>query len=273
MKLGLAPLTLFRPPPLELVRCAGEAGYDAIGFQLGLQDVPVSPLATDRNFLKEARDLVKRWNLEVMEVSNVVFEPDRTFEEGKMLIDFAVEVGASIVQATVWDSERERVVERVAALADYASDVNLGITIEYMPYSRCVSFDDALSIVRASGKDNVYVLLDALHFVRSGGVISDLERDESSAYSFVQLCDARAETPKYDDLRYESINDRLPLGEGATNLGAIMDLIDTDLPLSLEIPCQRLKDLPLVDQAREHLRIAREFLAPYESRWAAIPGH
>lgn len=273
MKLGLAPLTLFRPPPLELVQCAGAAGYDAVGFQLGLQEVPVSPLASDRDFLKDALGLVKRWNLEVMEVSNIVFEPDRTFEEGKILIDFAVAIGASIVQATVWDGERDRVVERVAALADYAKGVDLGITIEYMPYSQCVSFDDALSIVRASGKDNVYIVLDALHFARSGGVVADLERSESSAYSFVQLCDARAKAPDHDDLRYESVNDRLPLGEGAIDLGGIMDHISTELALSLEIPCQRLKDLPLVDQAREHLRIARDFLAPYESRWMATPTH
>ena len=267
MKLGLAPLTLFRPPPLALVAAAGEAGYDAVGFQLGLQEVPVSPLATDAHFLDEARAQLARWDLEVMEVSNVVFEADRTFDEGRVLIDFAVEIGASIVQATVWDDNRDRVVERLAALAEYAGGVGLEISLEYMPYSRCVSFDDALSIAVASGKDNVRVVLDTLHFVRSGGVLGDLERDEASKYSFVQLCDARAETPAYADLRDESVNDRLPLGEGAVDLAGILERIPTDLPISLEIPCRRFRDLPLVDQAREHLVIARSFLAPFGSRW------
>ena len=267
MKLGLAPLTLFRPPPLDLVRYAGEAGYDAVGFQLGLQDMPVSPLAGDAQFLKEAKALLKRWNLSVMEVSNIVFEPERTFDEGRVLIDFAKQIGASIVQATVWDDEQDRVVERLIALADYAKGLDLGITIEYMPYSQCQGFNEAYDLVRASERSNVHVLLDTLHFSRSGGVLADLDRKEASSYSFIQLCDARAKAPAPEDLRYESVYDRLPLGEGDLELGAILERVPTDLPVSLEIPCQRLKDLPLVDQARTHLRIAREFLAPYAHRW------
>jgi len=267
MKLGLAPLTLFRPPPLDLVRCAGEAGYDAVGFQLGLQDMPVSPLAVDAQFLKDAKDLLERWNLSVMEVSNIVFEPERTFDEERVLIDFARQIGASIVQATVWDDEHDRVVERLIALADYAKSLDLGITIEYMPYSKCQGFNEAYSLVKASERSNVYVLLDTLHFSRSGGVAADLDRKEASSYSFIQLCDAKSTVPAPDDLRYESVYDRLPLGEGALELGAILEKVPTNLPVSLEIPCQRLKDLPLVEQAREHLRIAREFLVPYSNRW------
>ncbi len=267
MKLGLAPLTLFRPPPLDLVRYAGEAGYDAVGFQLGLQDMPVSPLAGDAQFLKEAKALLERWNLSVMEVSNIVFEPERTFDEGRVLIDFAKQIGASIVQATVWDGEEDRVVERLAALADHAKDQDLGITIEYMPYSQCQGFNEAYRLVSACGRSNVHILLDTLHFSRSGGVLADLDREEANLYSFIQLCDARREAPAPEDLRYESVYDRLPLGEGALELGAILERVPTDLPVSLEMPCQRLKDLPLVDQAREHLRIAREFLAPYAHRW------
>jgi len=267
MKLGLAPLTLFRPPPLDLVKYAGEAGYDAVGFQLGLQDMPVSPLADDAQFLKDAKDLLERWNLAVMEVSNIVFEPERTFDEGRVLIDFARQIGASIVQATVWDDEHDRVVERLIALADYAKSLDLGITIEYMPYSMCQGFHEAYSLVKASERSNVYVLLDTLHFSRSGGVIADLDRKEASSYSFIQLCDAKSVVPAPEDLRYESVYDRLPLGEGALELGAILEKVPTNLPVSLEIPCQRLKDLPLVEQAREHLRIAREFLVPYSNRW------
>lgn len=269
MKLGLAPLTLFRPPPLELVRCAGEAGYDAVGFQLGLQEIPVSPLAWDPEFLREAKSMLAQWNLEVMEVSNIVFEPERTFEEGRVLIDFAVEIGASIVQATVWDEDRGRVVDRLTALAEYASPFGLDITIEYMPYSRCVDFDDALSLSRATGRDNVRVLLDTLHFARSGGKVADLDGEDIRAYSFVQLCDARAEAPTYENLRHESVYDRLPLGEGAIPLVDILQKISTALPISLEIPCQRLKDLSLADQAREHLRLARAYLQPFVSRWDA----
>lgn len=267
MKLGLAPLTLFRPPPLDLVKYAGEAEYDAVGFQLGLQDMPVSPLADDAQFLKDAKDLLERWNLAVMEVSNIVFEPERTFDEGRVLIDFARQIGASIVQATVWDDEHDRVVERLIALADYAKSLDLGITIEYMPYSMCQGFHEAYSLVKASERSNVYVLLDTLHFSRSGGVIADLDRKEASSYSFIQLCDAKSIVPAPGDLRYESVYDRLPLGEGALELGAILEKVPTNLPVSLEIPCQRLKDLPLVEQAREHLRIAREFLVPYSNRW------
>ena len=268
LKLGLAPLTLFRPHPLELVRCAGEAGYEAVGFQLGLQEVPVSPLVGDASFLREAKTLIDHYGLEVMEVSNIVFEPNRTFAEGQLLIDFAVEMGASIVQATVWDEDRARVVERLAHLCEYAEQFSLDITVEYMPYSKCVSFDDALSLVVATGRSNAKILLDTLHFHRSHGDVSDLSRPVADRYSFIQLCDARAGEPAFADLREESVWDRLPCGEGAIPLREIVSIIPTALPVSLEIPCRRLQSLPLLDQAREHLRLAREFLTPFADRWS-----
>lgn len=261
MKLGLAALTLFRPPPLDLVRYAGEAGYEAVGFQLGLQQVPVSPLATDPSFIASARSELERWNLEVMEVSNIVFEPGRTFDEGRVLIDFAAQIGAQIVQATIWDDESSRVVDRLGALARYAATVGLGITIEYMPYSKCRGFDDALALIDACGAENLYVLLDMLHFTRSGGSLADLARPEASRYSFVQLCDARAKRPADEDLREESLYDRLPAGEGAVDIRGILERCPRELPVSLEAPCARLRDLPLGEQAAEHLRIARAYLA------------
>jgi sugar phosphate isomerase/epimerase len=269
MKLALAPLTLFRPPPLDVVIAAGQAGYDAVGFQLGLQGVPVSPLATDRDFLTAARTELDRFGLSVLEVSNIVFEPDRTLDEGKALIDFAAAVGALTVQATVWDTELARVTDRLGDLCRYAAEAALTLTVEFMPYSAVRTRAEALDLVRATGEPNAKVLLDTLHFIRSGGTVADLGGPDDHDLFFVQLCDAGAQAPPFAELREEAIGRRLPLGEGALPLAGIMDRLPTDLPLSLEIPCARLKGLSNIGQATEHLAIARRFLAPWSARWTA----
>jgi sugar phosphate isomerase/epimerase len=269
MKLALAPLTLFRPPPLEVVTAAGEAGYDAVGFQLGLQEVPVSPLASDPTFLKAALSELDRFGLSVLEVSNIVLEPGRTIDEGRLLIDFAAAVGAFTVQATVWDHERGRVVDRLGVLCGHAAAAGLTITVEFMPYSAVRNLGDARDLVRSTDAENARVLLDTLHFVRSGGTIDDLDDEAVQSFQFVQLCDAVAKAPDFDHLREEAIGRRLPLGEGALPLDAIMDRLPTDLPLSIEAPCQRLAGLANVAQATEHLEIARRFLAPWADRWQA----
>jgi sugar phosphate isomerase/epimerase len=178
-------------------------------------------------------------------------------------------VGARTVQATVWDPELGRVTDRLGEICRYAADAGLTITVEFMPYSSVPSLGAALDLVRATGQPNAKVLLDTLHFIRSGGALAELGGPDDAEFFFVQLCDARAVAPAFADLRAEAIGDRLPLGEGALPLSEIMGLLPSNLPLSLEIPCARLKDLPYAAQAVEHLAIARRFLEPWAERWTA----
>jgi sugar phosphate isomerase/epimerase len=260
MELALAPLTLHRPNPLDGITAAAEAGYDLTGIQLGLYGQPLSPLAHDPEFVAAAQAALARGGIGVLEVSNVVFDEDFVPDRAESLVAVAKRVGARLVQAVCWDPERDRAAEHLALTADAAAAEGLSVALEFMPYSETRNLRDALDLVEAAGRRNVGLLLDTLHFFRSGGVVADLASLDPGKVLVIQLSDARAAAPVHEQLRAESTGNRLIPGDGELPLRELLASLPSERPISLEVPLRALADRPLVEQARTVLDGSRRFL-------------
>ncbi|HVB06941.1 MAG TPA: TIM barrel protein [Acidimicrobiales bacterium] len=261
MEFSLAPLTLHRPHPLEAIAAAGEAGYDLTGIQLALYGQPLSPLAREPEFLEAARRALTAAGLPVLEVSNVVLDEDFSLDDAAAIVAFAEGVGARFVQSVSWDPERGRAAAHLAAVAGLAAERGLTVAFEFMPYSATRSLAEALALLEDSGAPNVVLLLDSLHFFRSGGAVAELAAVPAARLGILQLSDARAEAPPFDALRAESTADRLVPGDGELPLAEMVEALPDGLPVSLEVPCRALEGLALADQARAVLEGSRRFFA------------
>jgi hypothetical protein len=65
-----------------------------------------------------------------------------------------------------------------------------------------------------------------------------------------QICDASAAPPLDGDLRTEARTRRFYPGEGELPIGAMLDNMPPDIPVSVEAPCQRYAHLPVVERGR-----------------------
>lgn len=263
MEIALAPLTLHRPHPLEVITTAAEAGYDLTGIQLGLYGQPLSPLANDPDFLAAAAKALKSGGIGVLEVSNIVL--DEHFQKGDAtaLVSFAAAVGARLVQVVGWDPEPERAAAHLAFAADFATDVGLDLAVEFMPYSRTRTLGDARALIAAAGRPNVKVFLDSLHLFRSGGSVAEvaaLVAADPGSIVVIQLSDAPRSAPAPEQLRPESVGDRLVPGEGELALCELLAVLPAGLPVSVEVPNRALEDRALLEQARVVLAGTRRFL-------------
>jgi sugar phosphate isomerase/epimerase len=112
-----------------------------------------------------------------------------------------------------------------------------------------------------SGRTNASVLIDALHFSRSGGVPSDIAGIDGSLLRYAQICDAAAIIPgERSDLIREARSGRLLPGEGALPLRELVAVLPATIPLSIEAPVRATAGLPPLERARRAYRSMRALL-------------
>ena len=108
------------------------------------------------------------------------------------------------------------------------------VDLEFMPYRGVASFSDAAEVVERADRPNAFILLDALHFERSGSDLTDLRNLDPKLLGTFQICDGPKQPPA--DLVAESRLHRSLPGEGEFALGDMIDALPADLPLGVEVP-------------------------------------
>ena len=258
--ISIAPLTLFRPDPLELIEAAGAAGFNLVDLQFGVQDQPLDPRYVDSGFVGQVRAALRSRGLEVLDVGSIALSPELDPAVPPALVRFASDVEARIVHVTDWDPEAERTIDRFGQLCDLAAGPGLQVAIEFMPYSCTRTLDDASGLVAAVSRGNAGIALDTLHLIRSGGSPTAIRNVPPAMFSFIQLADAPRDAPPTDRLREEALGRRLLPGEGELPLDEIVDALPA-LAVSVEVPCHANRHLAPTDQARLALEATKRFLA------------
>jgi sugar phosphate isomerase/epimerase len=258
--ISIAPLTLFRPDPLDLIEAAGAAGFNLVDLQFGVQDQPLDPRYVDPGFVGQIRTALRSQGLEVLDVGSIALSPDLDPAVPGALVRFASEVGARIVHITDWDPEPERTIDRFGEICDLAVEPGLQVAIEFMPYSYTRTLDDASALIAAVRRGNAGIVLDTLHLMRSGGSPAAIRNVPPAMLSFIQLADAPRHAPPAGRLREEALGGRLLPGEGELPLDDIFDALPA-IPVSVEVPSDANRHLALVEQARLALDSTTRFLA------------
>jgi sugar phosphate isomerase/epimerase len=109
------------------------------------------------------------------------------------------------------------------------------------------------------------LLIDALHWNRSGGTLADLEAIPPRWLSYAQLCDAPMPGANPNDpeaILIEAIDGRVPLGQGGLPLAELVTRLPDGLPVAIEERSKTLRDAypDLNERARAVARTSRAFL-------------
>jgi sugar phosphate isomerase/epimerase len=248
--LALAPLSLHRPTSPVMVCAAAAAGYQGVGLRLALPGGKLAPECIDDKALAALGQLTRDEGIEVFEISNVELVADFDLDAARRAIAAGAELGARYLQVVDWDPELARAIDNLGRLTALAVEAELRVAFEFMAYSNAPRIEDARELLATLEPDQGGIILDILHFVRSGGVADALVGSRNDDIAFVQLCDGHADPPPRDRLRNEAVTDRLPPGEGAFPIAGILHALGCQGTISVEAPCRELAGRPLDEQAR-----------------------
>lgn len=244
-RLGIEMLTLMGMNPVEHLRLAGELG--CVGISSGLTCLPMPMIGVHDYAPYPAWDLrgdaaLRRETRAAMADTGVHIALGEGFSAraGQEVsafaadLDLMAELGAARINAIGLEPDAGRCRDQLAELAGMVWARDMEFSVEFVPGYAVSSLGTALEVVRHAG-EKAGVLLDAMHFFRSGGTLEQLAAVEPARLGYVQLCDAPRVSPFADYTEEVMFNRRIP-GEGEMPLAELIALLPCDVPVSVEVP-------------------------------------
>ncbi len=265
--ISLAHLTVLDTTPPQLVSVAAAAGFRTIGIRLTATPsvgVPPYDILGDGPLLRETLARLADTGVSVLDTEFLRFEPGEPVGVPEGFLEVSARLGARNVLVMSAEPDEARTLERLGALCDGAAPYGLHICLEFAIYTGVRTLAHAAHVVARATRSNASVLVDALHFSRSGGLPAHIAQVDPALFRYAQICDAVAEMPAPDDtpaLVREARTGRLLPGEGALPLAALVAALPADLPLAVEAPCRATAALPAVERARRAYRALAALLS------------
>lgn len=235
-RLSIAHLTAITLDPPALIHAAAAAGFDAVGLRLlrVTPDSPGYPLMNDPAALRATHAALRATGITVADIEFLRLEPDTDLDAVLPLLNAGAALGARHLICAPYDPDLARLADRLADLAARAAPFGIAPVLEFFPWTVVPDLNTCARVTAAAG---VGLLVDALHFDRSGSSLTDLAAIPPARLPFAHLCDAVVAPPySTDALLHTARADRLAPGQGQIDLAGFIAALPPDLPLALEIP-------------------------------------
>jgi len=243
--LSLAALTVLEIAPHEMIEVAAAAGFPFVGLRLvpATLDEPHTPVVGNEAELKRILAALEQTGVKVLDVEILRLKPDTDVRDYLPVLEVGARVGATEILVAGNDDNEARTIENFARLCELAAPLGMYPHLEFMPWTGVKNLGQAARIVSAAAQDNAGLLVDAFHLNRSRSRVSDIATLPKQWFRYAQLCDIAGAPPaNMDEVIREARCERCFPGEGDIDLAELLELLPDLIPLSLEIPTQKLAE-------------------------------
>jgi sugar phosphate isomerase/epimerase len=243
--------------PVQLVEAAAHAGFDYGGMWIEMADWTA---ATTR----EVKAATAATGLPLLDVEVVWIKPGPLDPDHVRIVDIGLELGARNILCVSSDPDAGATRDKLAALMAHAGS-GIRVNLEFGLFTAVKTIGQASAILRAIDAPNMGLLVDALHWTRSGGTLADVAAVPMAWLGYAQLCDAPmpgANPTNPDAILVEAIDGRVALGRGGLAIDGLLAVLPERLPIGIEERSKALRDgFPdLNDRAKELMRTSRAWL-------------
>ena len=248
-RLGIDFISAMGMAPDAMVRMAAGLGVTIVSISpRPITDNPHGyaawDLVADPSLVRATGDALAQCGARVGQAEGFLIMPGIDVADSEAWLDIAAGLGAPAVNSCALEPDRSRALDQFASLADMAGKRGMKAMVEFMPMMVDPgNLGQALGFVADAGADNGRVLLDSMHFYRSGGRSADLAGADLSRIGYVQLCDVPMPQPgdgspmeMMQAYGEEARHHRLCPGEGDLPLAAFLAALPRDLTVGLEVP-------------------------------------
>ncbi|MCA0044911.1 sugar phosphate isomerase/epimerase family protein [Celeribacter litoreus] len=253
--LSVAHLTAIDLAPPAFIEASARAGFDGVGLRLlKVTDTsPGYPLYNDPAMLRATKAAMAATGVGVGDIEFLKLTPEISVKEYEWMLDTGAELGAKHLITAPYDSDLVRLSDTLAAFSEAAMQRGLKVIHEFFPWTSVPDLATALEVIERAGPD-VELLVDSLHFDRSGSSLDMLSKVDPARMPFAHLCDAPVQ-PSYttDELLHTAREDRFAPGDRQIDLRAFVEALPDDLPLALEVPMGPLQAEIGSERVLEHV--------------------
>ena len=270
-RISLAYLTVVGLAPPDHVTLAADAGYDAVGLRLvpALPGERPFPMNAGSEMLRETLSRLRDTGLSVLDVENVKLDRFDDPADLAPVFDAMGQLGAAHVLVTSDAADESLNVERLSGLCEFGRTYGLDFHLEFMPWTPGVAtLEQAERIVAAADAPNAHLMIDAIHFDRTGAGTDQLASLPESRFRYVQLCDAPRDRPDTaDGILHQGRFERLFPGDGGLDLYGLMAELPDGIPISVEAPRTTLREAVGYEEiARRSFAATAKWLDAYREK-------
>lgn len=251
--LALAPTTLPDSEPLEYLRAAHEARYDAIGLRLNRSPgLPFHPITGNAALVRE---LKRRLELPVLDIYSFYLRPETKLEDYIPALELGAELGAKYAVVMGDDPDWNRQRDNFVRLCELAAQRRLVCVVEFaVVRPPLATLEQTLRLLKEARCPNAAVCLDPLNFVRGGDRPDDLQKLDAKLFPYLQLTDGFLDPGS-------GPNRRCLMGAGDVPMREILRVLPHARPLSVEFPINIQNRLGPIDWAKHVADTCRSYLA------------
>ncbi len=258
---SLVHLTNINCPPPEMIRIAAKAGYDAVSLRtipMGLPGERPYDIAKDPKLLRDTREAAKETGIWLHDTENARIADGVDVRDYEPALEAAAELGIRHILTNIWTPDRTFYTEQFCCLCDLAEQYGQTVSVEFVTWSSVTNLSQVRELLLTSGKKNVGVVLDCLHFYRSRVSIEELDDCPKDWFHYAHLCDCEAIIPTDEAaLIHTGRAERLYPGEGAIPIREILTHIPQAV-LGVEVPhLVRVEQVGYEEHARRALEAAK----------------
>ncbi|WP_088182977.1 sugar phosphate isomerase/epimerase family protein [Sphingobium sp. Z007] len=243
--------------PVQLVEAAAHAGFDYGGMWIEVADWTA---ATTR----AVKAALAATGLPLLDVEVVWIKPGPIDPDHLRIVDIGLELGARNVLCVSSDPDAGATRDKLAALMAHGGS-SIRINLEFGLFTEVKTVQQASAILKEIEAPNMGLLIDALHWTRSGGTLADVAAVPVGWLGYAQLCDAPipgADPGDADAILVEAIDGRVALGRGGLAIDELLAALPDGLPIGIEERSKVLRDgFPDFNaRAAELMRTSRAWL-------------
>lgn len=209
----------------DRVIASKEAGYEGIGLRAETYVDALAEGLHDEDILA----ILDKHGMKVTEVEYITLwaEDHRSYEQKykeQICFHMCDLFGVNHINCGLMETYSvEHTAQKLKELCQRAGKRIIGV--EPMPYSGIPDLKKAWDVVKASGAENAYMILDTWHWVRADQPYDILTEEMAKKVISIQINDAYERPYAKSILRDESMHDRLAPGTGAKDTAGFVKMI------------------------------------------------
>jgi sugar phosphate isomerase/epimerase len=244
-RIGIERLCVFGLPPVQFVNLAADLGCRYIST--GLAPMSYNPhgypkwsLRDDPALRREMIAAMRARGVSISLCEGFGVRANSDVREYASDLDVLCELGVSRINVASLERDLQRTLDQFAQLAEMAAALGMETAIEIGP-GPIANLPAALVAVRHVDKPNFRILIDTMHFVRSGSSAADIAALDPNVIGYVQLCDAPLKS-RHSSYMEEALYERMVPGTGELPLLDILTALPGHVVIGLEVPQRSLAE-------------------------------
>ena len=266
-RLGIEFISVLGMPPVDYAALAGRLECRNIGIGLAPMlaenphGYPAWSLRDDVQLRRDFRAALDAHGVSLSLGEVFLAMAGRDIADCARDLDLMRELGVAAVNVLSVDPDRGRTLDQCALFAEMANKRGLRAVIEYMPGMPIGSLAAALEVVRHARAANFGVLVDVMHFFRSGSTPAELAAAPPDQIGYIQLCDVPL-VSRHKSYADEARYDRLEPGQGELDLAGFLAAAPANVVVGLETPmlAKAQAGIGAEERLRPGLEVARIML-------------